>query len=80
LEQAGVDAVVASGFEVGGHRGSFLRSSEDSLTSTISLTPQVADAVKIPEVAGGIADARGIAAAFALGAGIQGWSTAIGLL
>ena len=70
LEQAGVDVVVASGFEAGGHRGSFLRSSEDSLTGTISLVPQVADAVQIPVVAaGGIADARGIAAAFALGAG-----------
>jgi nitronate monooxygenase len=73
LEQAGVDVVVASGFEAGGHRGSFLRSSEDSLTGTISLVPQVVDAVKIPVVAaGGIADARGIAAAFALGAeGVQ---------
>ncbi len=73
LEQAGVDVVVASGFEAGGHRGSFLRSSEDSLTGTFSLVPQVADAVKIPVVAaGGIADARGIAAAFALGAeGVQ---------
>src|ERR1700722_12357759 len=69
LEQAGVDIVVASGFEAGGHRGSFLRSSEDSLTGTISLVPQVVDAVKIRVVAaGGIADARGIAAAFALGA------------
>jgi nitronate monooxygenase len=69
LEQAGVDIVVASGLEAGGHRGSFLRSSEDSLTGTISLVPQVVDAVKIPVVAaGGIADARGIAAAFALGA------------
>ncbi len=73
LEQAGVDIVVASGFEAGGHRGSFLRSSEDSLTGTFSLVPQVADAVSIPVVAaGGIADARGIAAAFALGAeGVQ---------
>jgi nitronate monooxygenase len=73
LEQAGVDMVVASGFEAGGHRGSFLRSSEDSLTGTISLIPQVVDAVGIPVVAaGGIADARGIAAAFALGAeGVQ---------
>jgi nitronate monooxygenase len=73
LEQAGVDVVVASGFEAGGHRGSFLRSSEDSLTGTISLVPQVVDAVGIPIVAaGGIADARGIAAAFALGAeGVQ---------
>src|SRR5579863_6786263 len=73
LEQAGVDVVVASGFEAGGHRGSFLRSSEDSLTGTFSLVPQVVDAVKIPVVAaGGIADARGIVAAFALGAeGVQ---------
>jgi nitronate monooxygenase len=73
LEQAGVNLVVASGFEAGGHRGSFLRSSEDSLTGTISLVPQTVDAVMIPVIAaGGIADARGIAAAFALGAeGVQ---------
>jgi nitronate monooxygenase len=73
LEEAGVDVVVASGFEAGGHRGSFLRFSENSLTGTISLVPQVVDAVGIPVVAaGGIADARGIAAAFALGAeGVQ---------
>jgi nitronate monooxygenase len=73
LEQAGVDVVVASGFEAGGHRGSFLRPAEDSLTGTFSLVPQTVDAVKIPVVAaGGIADARGIAAAFALGAeGVQ---------
>ena len=73
LEQAGVSLVVASGFEAGGHRGSFLRSSEESLTGTISLVPQTVDAVKIPVIAaGGIADARGIAAAFALGAeGVQ---------
>jgi nitronate monooxygenase len=69
IEQAGVDLVAASGFEAGGHRGSFLRSAEDSLTGTISLVPQIVDAVKIPVIAaGGIADARGIAAAFALGA------------
>jgi nitronate monooxygenase len=69
LEHAGVDVIVASGFEAGGHRGSFLRSPEDSLTGTISLVPQVVDAVETPVVAaGGIADARGIAAAFALGA------------
>jgi nitronate monooxygenase len=73
LEQAGVDVVVASGFEAGGHRGSFLRSSEESLTGSMSLIPQVADAVKVPVIAaGGIADARGVAAAFALGAeGVQ---------
>ncbi|HZS56687.1 MAG TPA: nitronate monooxygenase [Bryobacteraceae bacterium] len=73
LENAGVDLIVASGFEAGGHRGSFLRRAEDSLTGTISLVPQVVDAVKAPVIAaGGIADARGIAAAFALGAeGVQ---------
>src|SRR5271170_2193720 len=73
LEQAGVDVVVASGFEAGGHRGSFLRAAEDSLTGTFSLVPQTVDAVKVPVVAaGGIAAARGITAAFALGAeGVQ---------
>ncbi len=69
LEKAGVDALVASGFEAGGHRASFLRTAEDSLTGTFSLIPQVADSVKIPIVAaGGIADARGIRAALTLGA------------
>jgi len=73
LEQAGVDVIVASGFEAGGHRGSFLLRSEESLTGTFSLVPQVGDAVSIPVVAaGGIGDARGIVAAFALGAeGVQ---------
>jgi nitronate monooxygenase len=73
LEQAGVDVIVASGFEAGGHRGSFLQSSEDSLTGTMALVPQVVDAVSLPVVAaGGIGDARGIMAAFALGAeGVQ---------
>lgn len=73
LEEAGVDVVAASGSEGGGHRGSFLRASEDSLTGTTSLVPQVVDRVSVPVVAaGGIADARGIAAALALGAeGVQ---------
>jgi nitronate monooxygenase len=73
LEQAGVNVIVASGFEAGGHRGSFLLRSEESLTGTFSLVPQVADAVSVPVVAaGGIGDARGIVAAFALGAeGVQ---------
>jgi nitronate monooxygenase len=73
LQKANVDVIVASGFEAGGHRGSFLRPAEDSLTGTLSLVPQVADVVSAPVVAaGGIADARGIAAAFALGAeGVQ---------
>jgi nitronate monooxygenase len=73
LDQAGVDVIVASGFEAGGHRGSFLLPAEQSLTGTFSLTPRVSDAVSTPVVAaGGISDARGIVAAFALGAeGVQ---------
>jgi nitronate monooxygenase len=69
LQEAGVDAVVASGFEAGGHRGSFLRRAEDSLTGTLSLVPQVVDIVDVPVVAaGGIGDARGVVAALTLGA------------
>src|SRR5882762_45912 len=69
LQDAGVDAVVASGFEAGGHRGSFLRAAEDSLTGTFSLVPQIADRVNLPVIAaGGIADARGVVAAMVLGA------------
>jgi nitronate monooxygenase len=73
LEEAGVDAIVASGFEAGGHRGSFLRAAEDSLIGTLSLVPQIADVVDVPMIAaGGIADARGMIAALALGAeGVQ---------
>lgn len=64
MEAEGVDAVVASGCEAGGHVGS---------VSTLPLVPQVVDAVKIPVIAaGGIGDGRGFLAAFALGAvGIQ---------
>ncbi len=69
LQGAGVDAIVASGFEAGGHRGSFLRAAEDSLTGTFSLVPRIADTVNLPVIAaGGIADARGIVAALVLGA------------
>ena len=73
MQNAGVDVIVASGFEAGGHRGSFLRPSEESLTGTFALVPQVADVVDVPVVAaGGIADARGVVAALALGAdGVQ---------
>src|ERR1700726_2915129 len=69
LQEAGVDAVVASGFEAGGHRSSFLRAAEDSLAGTFSLVPQIADMVNVPVIAaGGVADARGVVAALALGA------------
>ena len=73
LHEAGVDAIVASGFEAGGHRGSFLRAAEDSLTGTLSLVPQVSDVVDVPVIAaGGIGDSRSVIAAFALGAeGVQ---------
>jgi nitronate monooxygenase len=69
LDEAGIDAIVASGFEAGGHRVAFLRRPEDSLVGTLSLIPAVVDAVSAPVIAaGGIADARQVAAAFALGA------------
>ena len=75
LEEHGVDAVIAQGFEAGGHRGIFLTEDHrDWLqVGTFALVPQVVDAVKVPVIAaGGITDARGIAAAFALGAaGVQ---------
>ena len=73
LQEAGVDVIVASGFEAGGHRGSFLRAAEDSLTGTLSLVPQIVDNVDVPVIAaGGIGDARGLVAALALGAeGVQ---------
>ena len=73
LEAAGVDAVIAQGFEAGGHRGTFQASFEAGCVGTLALVPQVVDAVKVPVIAaGGIADGRGIAAALALGAlGVQ---------
>lgn len=72
LEENGCDAIIAQGFESGGHRGFFLED-EDVCIGTMALVPQVVDAVSVPVIAaGGIADGRGIAAAFALGAsGVQ---------
>jgi nitronate monooxygenase len=69
LEQRGSDAIIVQGLEAGGHRGMFLDQNPATQTGLIALLPQVADAVKVPLIAaGGIADARGIVAAFALGA------------
>jgi nitronate monooxygenase len=69
LADRGCDAIIAQGYEAGGHRGMFLTDNLASQAGTFALVPQVADAVKVPVIAaGGISDARGIAAAFALGA------------
>jgi nitronate monooxygenase len=69
LEAAGVHAVVAQGYEAGGHRGTFGGPVERSLIGTLALVPQVVDAVSVPVIAsGGIMDGRGVAAALALGA------------
>ena len=77
LQASGCDAVIAQGAEAGAHRGSFIGPRDAGLVGTLALVPQVVDAVAIPVVAaGGIADARGVAAAQALGASAAAVGTA----
>jgi nitronate monooxygenase len=73
LEAAGVDLIIASGFEAGGHRPSFLASAESSTIGTFVLVQLIKEKVKTPVIAaGGIANGKGVAAALALGAdGVQ---------
>jgi nitronate monooxygenase len=69
LEAEGCDAIIAQGAEAGGHRGMFLSDDAGTQVGTMVLVPQVVDAVHVPVIAaGGIADGRGVAAAFLLGA------------
>lgn len=73
LEANGADAIIAQGYEAGGHRGTFLSDEIATQVGTFALVPQILQAVKIPVIAaGGIADPRGVTAALALGAaGVQ---------
>jgi nitronate monooxygenase len=73
LQAQGVDAVIAQGLEAGGHRGYFLTRDLTTQMGTFALLPQIVRAVRVPVIAaGGIVDAQGVAAAFALGAaGVQ---------
>ncbi len=73
LQARGVDAVIAQGLEAGGHRGMFLSDDISTQVGTWALLPQIVSAVRVPVIAaGGIADARGVAAAQVLGAcGVQ---------
>jgi nitronate monooxygenase len=78
-EAAGADVIVAQGMEAGGHRGRFDASkAEHEMVGLLALVPAVVDAVKVPVVAtGGIGDARGVAAAFMLGASAAQIGTAL---
>ena len=77
LAASGCDVIVAQGAEAGGHRGSFPGPRDAGLIGTLALVPQVVDAVSVPVVAaGGIADARGVAAVQALGASAAAAGTA----
>lgn len=77
LEARGVNAIIAQGFEAGGHTGRFLGSDPAEAMALFALLPQVADAVSVPVIAaGGIGDGRGIAAAFMLGASATQLGTA----
>ena len=73
LERGGADAIIAQGYEAGGHRGTFVPPYEVGNIGTMALVPLVVDAVNVPVIAaGGIADGRGVAAAMMLGAsGVQ---------
>lgn len=73
LQEQGVDAVIAQGLEAGGHRGMFLTDDLSTQLGTLALVPQLVQRLRVPVIAaGGIADARGVAAAIALGAsGVQ---------
>src|SRR5438552_12366972 len=65
LQERGCDAIIAMGLEAGGHRGTFLSEEVARQVGTFALVPQVVDAVRVPVIAaGGIADARGLVAAF----------------
>jgi nitronate monooxygenase len=73
LAERGVDAIIAQGAEAGGHRGMFIETDVTTQIGTFALVQQIAEAVRVPVIAaGGISDAKSIAAAFALGAaGVQ---------
>jgi nitronate monooxygenase len=77
LVEIGVEAIVAQGSEAGGHRSTFSLEFKSAMIGTISLVPQIVDAVRGPVIAsGGIMDGRGIAAALALGASAAQMGTA----